>query len=75
MRKGNFVGIDDREAFDFFRKVYNAQIKFGIECESAFHHSVRYFFKKYGYKPYENLEDYLSELFRKLNGFQLFNKY
>ena len=75
MRIGNSVGHDDHEAFDFFRQVYNSHLKSKSDCEMAFYHSVRHFFNKYGYKPYENLEDYLTELFKRHNGFQLFNRY
>jgi hypothetical protein len=75
MNEGNCVANDDHKAFDFFRQVYNDQIKSRTDCELAFHHSIRDFFNKYGYKPYENLEEYLAELFKRHNGFQLFNRY
>ena len=67
-------GIADREAFDFFRDLYEKQLKIYKDCESAFAYCVVHFFSVYGYKPYENLEEYLSELFQKLNGYTIFEK-
>jgi hypothetical protein len=72
---GNFAGQDDHQAFNSFRQVYNAQLKTNSDCEMAFYHSARHFFNQYGYQPYDNLEDYLAELFKRHNGFQLFNRY
>lgn len=75
MSEGNCVSNDDQEAFIFFREVYNKQLMSLTDCDLAFQDSIRYFFNKYGFMPYENLEDYLAELFKRHDGFQLFKKY
>ena len=75
MRTNFFLSIDAIKAFDFFRELYNKQLNLKSDCEAAFQDSSNYFLMKYGYQPYENLEDYLSELFQSHNGFQLFDKH
>ena len=63
--------MDNITVFNFFRDLYNGQLKFSVNCELAFQTANKLFFTKYGYFPYKNIEDYLSELFSNHDGFQL----
>ncbi len=72
MRLNSRCGINNRKAFNFFKSIYEDQLKKQSNCELAFQQSIMYFHDEYGYNPYENLDDYLNELFAQLNGFQLF---
>ena len=65
-------GMDNQIAFKFFKSIYEHQLKEQTNCELAFQQSLKFFLKRYGFKPYENLDQYLKELFDHLNGFQLF---
>lgn len=66
--------INNSKAFKFFRSIYEDQLKKQSTCEIAFQQSVKCFHDEYGYHPYENLDEYLNELFYQLNGFQLFKQ-
>ena len=72
---GNRCGINNREAFNFFKITYEHQLRIQSNHKLAFQLSQEHFLIKYGYMPYESLDEYLSELFDSLNGFQLFGKY
>jgi len=68
-------GIDNRIEFNLFKAIYEHHLKDQTNCELAFQQSLRYFLNIYGYEPYENLDEYLKELFDHLNGFQLFENH
>jgi hypothetical protein len=72
---GHFLGHGDVVVFDFFRSLYNDQLKFQHDCEVAFQNSVHQFYEKFGYRPYASFEDYLSELFNKNNGFEILDRH
>ena len=65
--------MKDNNIFNFFRDLYNHQLKFHEDCELAFQHANKLFFIKYGYQPYNHIEDFFSELFSKQDGFKLFD--
>lgn len=72
---GDRCGLADRNAFIFFKNTYEQQLRVRSNYKLAFQLSQERFLIKYGYKPYESLDDYLSELFDNLNGFQLFGNH
>lgn len=74
MNANSYAGISDWDAFVFFKDLYHKETNFHCDCESAFQSAIQLFMRKYGYVPYRHLEDYLNELFEKMNGFQLFDK-
>ena len=72
MEVNNRCKINNKSAFNFFKNIYDQQLKKQSNCKVAFQLSVNYFHHEYGYRPYENIDEYLSELFDQLDGFQLF---
>jgi len=72
---GDKCEIDNPQEFIFFKRTYEHQLKTQTNCKLAFQLSQERFLIKYGYKPYGDLDDYLSELFHHLNGFRLFGSH
>ena len=62
------------DTFFIFRFLYNSRLKNVDDCTEAFEQARMIFFLDHGICPYDELEDYLQDLFEVNNGFQqLFN--
>ena len=59
------------DSFNTFRIFFNRHYKINSDGEMAFEKDNDNFFRKCGYYPYRNFEEYLNELFKIYDGFHI----
>lgn len=59
------------DSFNTFRIFYNGHLKENSDSEMAFKKANENFYVKYGFYPFLNFEEYLTELFKTHDGFHI----
>lgn len=72
MKLNDSKSASEIDFFNTFRELYNTYSKRHEDCEIAFKKANEDFFCSFGTHLFKNLDDYILELFKTHNGFQIF---